>query len=64
MKGTWRGTGRETLRGTWRGVGGGVGGGLQMGLQRVYGMGLAVKIRSGKIQVRSGPGLVQFTGQI
>ena len=25
--------------------------------------GLAVKLRSGKVQVRSGPGLVQFTAQ-
>merc|ERR1719154_839484 len=49
-----------------------VGGGLQRGLQRGlltgYGRGLAVKLRSGKVQVRkgpsqvwsrSGPGLVQ-----
>ena len=26
--------------------------------------GLAVKLRSGKVHVRSGPGLVQFTAQI
>ena len=29
-----------------------------------YGRGLAVKLRLGKVQVRSGPGLVQFTAQI
>ena len=50
------------------GVGGGVRGGLQRGLQRGlitgYGRGLAVKLRSGEVQVRSGPGLDQFTAQI
>ena len=42
------------------GIDGGVGGGLQRGLQRGlltgYGRGLAVKLRSGKVQVRSGSG--------
>ena len=33
-------------------------------LQTGYGRGLAVKLRLGKVQVRSGPGLVQFTDQI
>ena len=33
-------------------------------LQRGLGRGLAVKHRSVKVQVRSGPGLVQFTAQI
>ena len=46
----------------------GLGGGLQRGLQRElqtgYGRGLAVKLRSSKVQVRSGPDLVQFTAQI
>ena len=46
------------------GVGGGLDGGLQRGLLTGYGRGLAVKLRSGKVQVRSGPGLVQFTAQI
>ena len=60
---------------TWTGLGGGgLGGGvglqnglqrgLQRGLQTGYGRGLAVKLRSGKVQVRSGTGLVQFTAQI
>ena len=30
--------------------------GLRRGLQTVYGRGLAVKVRSGKVPVRSGPG--------
>ena len=42
------------------GLGEGLGGGLVGGL----GGGLAVKVRSGKVPVRSGPGLVQFTAQI
>ena len=41
-----------------------LGGGLQRGLQTRYGRGLAVKVRSGKVPVRSGPGMVQFTAQI
>ena len=36
-------------------------GGLREGLQTGYGRGLAVKLRSGNVQVRSGTGLVQFT---
>ena len=46
--------------GLGEGLGGGVGGGLQTG----YGRGLAVKLMSDKVQVRSGQGLVQFTAQI
>ena len=46
------------------GPGGGLQRGLQRGLQTGYGRGLAVKLRSGKVQVRSGPGLDQFTAQI
>ena len=34
-------------------------GGLQRGLQTGLGRGLAVKLRSVKVQIRSGPGLVQ-----
>ena len=53
--------------GLGEGLGGGVGVGLQRGFQRVlqtgYGRGLDVKLRSGKVQVRSGPGLVQLTAQ-
>ena len=33
-------------------------------LQTGYVRGLAVKLRSGKVQVRYSPGLVQFTAQI
>ena len=36
----------------------------QSGLQTGHGRGLAVKLRSGKVQVRSGPGLIHFTDQI
>ena len=53
----------------WRGelevrLGGGLKRGLQRGLQTGYGRGLAVKLRSCKVQVRSGPGLVHFIDQI
>ena len=39
-------------------------GGLPRGLQSGLGRGLAVKLRSVKVQVRSGPGLVQYRAQI
>ena len=38
--------------------------GLQEGVHGGHGRGLAVKLRLSKVQVRSGPGLVQFTAQI
>ena len=44
-------------------IGGGLGGRLGGGLQTGYGRGLAVKLRSGKVQVRSGQGLVQFAAK-
>ena len=37
---------------------------IQRGLQTGYGRGLDVKLRSGKVQVRSGPSLVQFTAKL
>ena len=58
LRGTSRGL-QECVQG---GLGGGLGGGLQRGLQTGLGRGLAVKLRSGLVQVRSGsgPGLVQY----
>ena len=41
-----------------------IGGTLQMGLQTGLGRGFAVMLRSVKVQVRSGPSLVQYRAQI
>ena len=50
--------------GLGEGFGGGLGEGLGGSLQRGLQSGLAVKVRSGKVPVRSGPDVVQFTAQI
>ena len=51
----------RSWRGSWMGTPKGTSGGTS---NRIWKGGLAVKLRLGKVQVRSGPGLVQFTAQI
>ena len=62
LKGILRGHGGVLEGGLEGRFGGRLGGGLQRGLQTGLGRGLAVKLRSGLVQVwsRSGPGLVQY----